>query len=97
MTVSWSDLFGDAPVVLDGGLSTQLESRGHDVSGALWTGRVLLEDPAAVSAAHADYVRAGAGVVMHERRAWRGKGRRNHRIQYARAHQGGRSWGGRSC
>ncbi|MQA36254.1 homocysteine S-methyltransferase, partial [Modestobacter roseus] len=25
------------PVVLDGGLSTELEARGHDVSSALWS------------------------------------------------------------
>ena len=64
MTVSWSDLFGDAPVVLDGGLSTQLEAQGQDISGSLWTGRALLADPGAVTRAHAAYVAAGADVVI---------------------------------
>lgn len=61
---SWTDLFASGPVVLDGGLSTQLEHRGQDISGPLWTGRALLADPRAVASAHADYVRAGADVVI---------------------------------
>lgn len=60
----WAALFGSSPVVIDGGLSTQLERRGHDVAGQLWTGRVLLEDPNAVTQAHRDFVDAGAGVVI---------------------------------
>jgi len=60
---TWTDLFGDGPVVLDGGLSTQLERRGQDISGPLWTGRALLADPSAVTQAHADFAQAGADVV----------------------------------
>jgi homocysteine S-methyltransferase len=60
---TWTDLFGDGPVVLDGGLSTQLERRGQDISGPLWTGRALLADPTAVAEAHADFAHAGARVV----------------------------------
>jgi homocysteine S-methyltransferase len=51
------------PVVLDGGLSTELEARGSDVSSALWSARLLREDPAAVVAAHAAFAAAGAQVV----------------------------------
>jgi S-methylmethionine-dependent homocysteine/selenocysteine methylase len=51
------------PVVLDGGLATELERRGHDLSGALWSGRVLAEDPDEVLAAHRAFVAAGARVV----------------------------------
>ena len=29
--------FEDGPWVLDGGLATELESRGCDISGALWS------------------------------------------------------------
>ncbi|WP_109774805.1 homocysteine S-methyltransferase [Quadrisphaera granulorum] len=50
-------------VLLDGGLSTELETRGHDVSTALWSARLLLDDPAAVVAAHAAFAAAGAQVV----------------------------------
>jgi homocysteine S-methyltransferase len=51
------------PVVLDGGLSTELESRGHDVSSALWSARLLRDDPGAVVAAHAAFAAAGAQVA----------------------------------
>jgi homocysteine S-methyltransferase len=64
VTPGWSDLFGDAPVVVDGGLSTQLTRLGQDISGDLWTGRALLADPSAVTRAHADFIAAGADVVI---------------------------------
>ena len=47
-------------VVLDGGLSTELEARGHDVSSALWSARLLRDDPEAIVAAHAAFAAAGA-------------------------------------
>ncbi len=52
------------PVVLDGGVATRLEERGHDLSDRLWSARLLLDDPAEVEAAHRDFVRAGARVVI---------------------------------
>jgi homocysteine S-methyltransferase len=61
---AWADLFGDGLVVLDGGLSTQLEEGGQDVSGVLWTGRLLIDDPGAVRDAHQAFVAAGADVVI---------------------------------
>lgn len=51
------------PLLLDGGLSTELEARGHDVTSALWSARLLLDDPAAVVEAHAAFARAGAAVL----------------------------------
>jgi homocysteine S-methyltransferase len=51
------------PVVLDGGLSTELEARGHDVGSALWSARLLRDDPAAIVAAHAAFAAAGAQVA----------------------------------
>lgn len=51
------------PVVLDGGLATELEARGHDLSSALWSARLLRDDPSAVVAAHAAFAAAGAQVV----------------------------------
>jgi homocysteine S-methyltransferase len=53
----------DGVVVLDGGLATELERRGQDVSGDLWSARVLRDDPAAVLAAHRAYLSAGAQVI----------------------------------
>lgn len=51
------------PLVLDGGLSNELEAQGCDLSGALWTARLLRDAPARIEAAHAAYVRAGARVL----------------------------------
>lgn len=61
---TWQGLFGSGPVVVDGGLSTQLVRDGEDVAGALWTGRALLENPSAVTRAHSAFVAAGADVVI---------------------------------
>ncbi|MGY1832944.1 homocysteine S-methyltransferase [Geodermatophilus sp. SYSU D01180] len=51
------------PVLLDGGLSTELEARGHDVASVLWSARLLRDDPGAVVAAHAAFAAAGAQVA----------------------------------
>jgi homocysteine S-methyltransferase len=50
-------------VILDGGLATELEARGLDVSDRLWSARVLVTDPDAIEALHLDYFRAGARVA----------------------------------
>ncbi|WP_228973768.1 homocysteine S-methyltransferase [Streptomyces sp. DH12] len=52
-----------AALVLDGGLSNQLEAQGHDLGDDLWSARLLAEDPEALVAAHLAYYRAGADVV----------------------------------
>ncbi|MGW0331060.1 homocysteine S-methyltransferase [Streptomyces sp. NPDC003011] len=51
-------------VVLDGGLSNQLESAGHDLSDALWSARLLAERPGALTEAHLGYFLAGADVAI---------------------------------
>jgi homocysteine S-methyltransferase len=53
-----------APVVLDGGLATQLETQGHDLSSALWSARLLLDDPGAIRDAHLAFLAAGAQVTI---------------------------------
>jgi homocysteine S-methyltransferase len=50
-------------VVLDGGLATQLEAQGADLSDALWSARLLADAPDQVVAAHVAYYRAGARVA----------------------------------
>lgn len=60
---SLADSLVTGTVVLDGGLSTELEARGHDVSSALWSARLLRDDPAAIVAAHAAFAAAGAQVA----------------------------------
>ncbi|POX41390.1 homocysteine S-methyltransferase [Streptomyces sp. Ru73] len=52
------------PVALDGGLSNQLESAGHDLSDELWSARLLAEQPEAITAAHQAYYEAGAQVAI---------------------------------
>ena len=52
-----------AIVVIDGGLATALEARGHDLSDRLWSARVLLTEPAAIEAVHLAYFAAGATVA----------------------------------
>jgi len=54
---------GAAPLVLDGGLATELERRGHDLRDDLWSARLLRDDPGAVRDTHLAFFRAGARVA----------------------------------
>jgi homocysteine S-methyltransferase len=47
-------------VILDGGLATELERVGADLSDPLWSARLLVDAPEAIEAVHTAYVRAGA-------------------------------------
>ncbi len=53
----------DGVVILDGGLATQLEAQGNDLSDRLWSARLLVEDPDQIVRAHLAYFRAGARVA----------------------------------
>lgn len=53
----------DRPLLLDGGLGTMLETRGHDLAGALWSAGVLIDAPGDIREVHAEFVAAGAQVV----------------------------------
>ncbi len=55
---------GGGPLVLDGGLSNQLAADGHDLADALWSARLLADDPRALVAAHRAYAAAGARVLI---------------------------------
>ncbi len=50
-------------VMLDGGLATALEARGHDLRDRLWSARLLVDDAAAIRAVHEAYLEAGADCV----------------------------------
>lgn len=50
-------------VLLDGGLATELEARGHDLSDALWSARLLADAPRDIAAIHAAYFQAGATIA----------------------------------
>ncbi len=49
--------------VLDGGLATELEAAGCDISGPLWSGHVLRETPEKIEALHLAYLLAGADCI----------------------------------
>jgi homocysteine S-methyltransferase len=49
--------------VLDGGMATELERRGCDISGPLWSAQVLDTAPDVVRQVHLDYLRAGADCI----------------------------------
>lgn len=53
----------DGSVLLDGGLATELEARGHDLSDSLWSARLLADAPQDIVAVHAAYFRAGAAIA----------------------------------
>ncbi|GAQ85554.1 homocysteine s-methyltransferase [Klebsormidium nitens] len=53
----------DGVAVLDGGLASELESRGADLTDALWSAKCLIENPGLIRQVHLDYFRAGADIV----------------------------------
>jgi homocysteine S-methyltransferase len=57
-------LAGGSPVLIDGGLSTALEDLGHDLSDALWSARLLADDPDGLVEAHRRFVEAGAEILI---------------------------------
>ncbi|MFD5792584.1 homocysteine S-methyltransferase [Streptomyces diastatochromogenes] len=61
---SLAEALAAGTVVLDGGMSNQLESAGHDLSDELWSARLLAERPEAVTEAHLAYFTAGANVAI---------------------------------
>jgi homocysteine S-methyltransferase len=59
-----ADALRTGTVVLDGGLSNQLKDQGQDLSGELWSARLLADAPGQLVAAHIAYLRAGARVLI---------------------------------
>jgi homocysteine S-methyltransferase len=51
-------------VLVDGALATELEARGEDLSGGLWSARVLRDAPGRIQRVHHDYLAAGADCVI---------------------------------
>ncbi len=50
--------------VLDGGMATELERRGCDLAGPLWSAHVLESSPETIAAVHRDYLEAGADCLL---------------------------------
>jgi homocysteine S-methyltransferase len=53
----------DAVLVADGGLATELEARGNDLSDSLWSARLLMDAPEQIRDAHLAFFRAGAVIA----------------------------------
>ncbi|WP_232073826.1 homocysteine S-methyltransferase [Mycobacterium stomatepiae] len=53
----------ESVLISDGGLATELEARGHDLSDPLWSARLLSDAPQEIAAVHAAYFRAGATIA----------------------------------
>lgn len=49
--------------ILDGALATELERRGADLNDALWSAKLLIEQPELIRQVHFDYFMAGADVA----------------------------------
>ena len=60
--MDFPDLSGP-PLVTDGGLATELEARGYDLSDGLWSARLLSDDPEPIRAVHLAFYRAGARIA----------------------------------
>jgi homocysteine S-methyltransferase len=54
---------GEAVLVADGGLATELEARGNDLSDSLWSARLLMDAPGQILDAHLAFFRAGAQIA----------------------------------
>jgi len=50
-------------LIADGGLATELEARGNDLSDALWSARLLVDAPQEITAVHISFFRAGAMIA----------------------------------
>ena len=61
---SFSELLEERDVFIDGGLATELEARGHDLTDRLWSARLLRDEPQAIEDVHAAYFEAGADVAI---------------------------------
>lgn len=57
-------LAGNNTLVLDGALATELEARGCNLSDALWSAKVLIENPELIYQVHLDYFNAGAQCAI---------------------------------
>jgi homocysteine S-methyltransferase len=50
--------------IVDGALATELQARGVNINGPLWSGNALLNQPEAIEQLHHDYLQAGADVLI---------------------------------
>ncbi|XP_041791916.1 homocysteine S-methyltransferase YbgG [Chelmon rostratus] len=57
-------MYDNGPLILDGGLATELEAQGANLQGdPLWSARLLHTDPQAIRNAHYRFLLSGADVI----------------------------------
>ena len=52
------------PLLIDGGLSNELERQGCNLNQKLWSAKILESNPEAIILAHLNYLEAGAGCII---------------------------------
>ena len=50
--------------ILDGGMSTGLESMGANLNSSLWTAKCLMKDPNLIKEAHKRFYLAGSNIAI---------------------------------
>lgn len=60
---SWPFASFSLPLLIDGGLSNQLEGQGYELDHPLWTAKLLENAPQAIVQAHLAYLEAGAQCI----------------------------------
>ena len=53
-----------APVIIDGGMGTELEKSGVPMDGKVWSGKAVLTHSDAVRTVHEEFIQAGAEVII---------------------------------
>jgi len=53
----------DAPIILDGGLGSELAERGYEISTPLWSAELLISNPQAIIDTHRAYLDVGARCI----------------------------------
>ena len=56
-------LTNNQTVIMDGGVSTEMERKGLAMDGSVWSGTAHVIHPDIVREVHEDYIRAGAEVI----------------------------------
>lgn len=65
--ISWLEdrIYGTgAPLIIDGGMGTELEKSGVPMDDKVWSGRSLLSHPEAVQQIHEEFIAAGAEAII---------------------------------
>jgi homocysteine S-methyltransferase len=52
------------PLLIDGGMATSLEAKGVPMHPTLWSGGAVIDDPRRVTEIHADFLKAGADLII---------------------------------